>query len=75
MIASRSRGTARSARPAIVMTSWKVPAGRARATSGAVRGLMSKVTLAVVMTGPPFGVEVGAGQLEEHVVERRACAA
>ena len=27
MIASRSRGTARSARPAIVMTSWMAPAG------------------------------------------------
>ena len=68
-----SRGTARSARPAMEARSRKTPAGRARIDRVRRAPAPDGDRLAVVMIGSSSGVvplDVGAGQLEEHVVER-----
>ena len=80
MIASRSRGTAakRAAGDREDVVDERPPAGRARPVR-AVRGVMSKVTSVAghdrsSRVVPAFelasSVEVVAGELEEHVVER-----
>src|SRR5436305_4142088 len=72
-IASRSRGMARSARPAMAVTSRTKPAWPARmvlgctVAGGAVSGWQSRVRLLAGL----LGLDVGAGDLEEHVVGRR----
>ena len=69
--AAGSRGTARSARPAMEVRSCQNPAGRALITSRQAGRAM--VSVRAVMTGPPGRsvFDVGAGQFEEHVIQRR----
>ena len=51
MTASRSRGTARSARPAMVITSWTKPAGRGRMALARIAGTVVVETVLIVFIG------------------------
>src|SRR6266571_7437586 len=70
--AAGSRGTARSARPAIDVRSCKNPAGRARTISSWAVVVMVSASAVVTRVLPRVAAfDVRSGQLEEDVIERR----